>query len=103
MTNLTLVIDDKLLQTARMKALREGTSVNEICREAIARYAQPASDGDEFMRKWLALSKRIQPSRDATPLWPGREALYEEMLAHRLHGRLATREDAPARTHRKAK
>ena len=94
MTNLTLVIDDKLLQVARIKALQEGTSVNEICREAIARYAQPASDGDEFMAKWMALAERIKPSTDREPIWPGREALYEEMLAHRLHGRLTERSQA---------
>ena len=103
MTNLTLVIDDKLLQAARIKALQEGTSVNEICREAIARYAQPASDGDDFMAKWMALAKRIKPSTDGEPIWPGREVLYEEMLAHRMHGRLTARDEAPAPSKRKPK
>ncbi len=35
MSNLTLVIDDALLKVARIKALRNDTSVNEICRRAI--------------------------------------------------------------------
>ena len=95
MTNLTLVIDDKLLQAARIKALQEGTSVNEICRQAIARYAQPADDGDAFMAKWMALAKRMKPSADGQPLWPGREALYDEMLAHRMHGKLPNFDAAP--------
>jgi len=37
MANLTLAIDDKLLHEARIKALEQGTSVNEICRQAIER------------------------------------------------------------------
>jgi len=37
MANLTLAIDDKLLREARIKALEQGTSVNEICRRAIER------------------------------------------------------------------
>ena len=40
MTNLTLSIDDKVLQAARIRAVQEGTSVNEICRKAIEAYAE---------------------------------------------------------------
>lgn len=48
MTNLTLSIDDKLLRAARMRAVKEGTSVNEICRRAIEAYA--AQTDDRLMR-----------------------------------------------------
>jgi len=37
--NLTLVIDDELLQRARMRALAQGTSVNAVVREMLATYA----------------------------------------------------------------
>lgn len=40
MSNLTLSIDDALLRAARIKAVQEGTSVNEVCRQAIAAYAR---------------------------------------------------------------
>ena len=35
MANVTLSIDDSLLQASRVRAIKEGTSVNEICRRAI--------------------------------------------------------------------
>jgi len=37
--NLTLVIDDDLLQRARLRALAQGTSVNAVVREMLAAYA----------------------------------------------------------------
>ena len=43
MANLTLSMDDELLQAARVRAVREGTSVKEICRKAIEDYARPDS------------------------------------------------------------
>ncbi len=94
MTKLTLAIDVKLLQAARIKALQEGTTVNEICRNAIARYAQPAGDGNAFMVKWLAVEKHIGPSCDGKPLWPGREALYEAVLAPCTRGEYPQLSDA---------
>ncbi len=39
MANLTLSIDDDLLQRAREAALRDRTSVNALVREYLARYA----------------------------------------------------------------
>ena len=39
MSNLTITIDDELLRTARIKAVQQGTSVNEVCRQAIAAFA----------------------------------------------------------------
>lgn len=92
MANLTIAIDDQLLQAARIKALQQGTSVNEICREAIAKFAGVPDDAEDFMAKWRALAASIPPSSDGRPLWPGREALYEEALAQRTRG---TAVDAP--------
>jgi hypothetical protein len=87
MSNLTLVIDDELLRAARIKALQQGTSVNEICREAIARFAAPTDDHAAFAAELWALSNKISrhaPAQLASPLWPGREALYEEAMAERM-------------------
>jgi hypothetical protein len=85
MANLTLAIDDELLRAARIKAVQEGTSVNEICRQAIARYAQPAQrDGEDFMAQLRALAARMPKSEPGQPVWPGRDALYEEAMAERM-------------------
>ena len=82
MANLTIVIDDQLLQDARVRALREGTSVNEICRQAIARYAQSDEEARARAERLVARAKRAR--RRPGPAWTGREALYDEVLAERV-------------------
>jgi hypothetical protein len=79
MANMTIAIDDQLLRTARVKAVQQGTSVNEICRQAIERFAQGAGDVEARLARLNVLSKKTrQPetSPSTEPLWPGREALY---------------------------
>ena len=61
MSNLTVVIDDDLLRTARIKALQQGTSVNEICRQAIERFAASADDQQDFMAQLVASLLHGQP------------------------------------------
>ncbi len=39
MANLTIVVDDRLLKQARMRALEDGTSVNAVLRTYLERYA----------------------------------------------------------------
>jgi hypothetical protein len=39
MSNVTITIDEQLLRVARIKAVQQGTSVNEVCRQAIAAFA----------------------------------------------------------------
>ena len=78
MANLTLAIDDKLLREARIKALNEDTSVNEICRRAIEQYVGGESAGERHaaaLRATFALA-RARPA-GAAPLWEGRDVLYE--------------------------
>jgi hypothetical protein len=83
MTNLTIAIEDQLLQAARIKALQQGTSVNEICREAITRFAQ-VDDGVEGRLALLrGLAAKVGQREDKTPIWPGREAFYDEVLKER--------------------
>jgi plasmid stability protein len=47
MTNLTLSVDEKLLQRARIRAMQQGTSVNALVRDYLARLAgeSEAADG----------------------------------------------------------
>lgn len=104
MANLTLVIDNALLQQARIKALQQGTSVNEICRDAIAQFAAPADDADAFIAQWRALARRtvavasgaLRTEPEAEPLWPGRERLYAQVLGDRLHGLRGDQSQEPA-------
>lgn len=87
MSNLTLVIDDDLLRAARIKALQQGTSVNEICREAIARFAAPVDDSRRIADQLAELANRMAnkaPAGQATANWSSREEMYDEMLAERF-------------------
>ncbi|MDP1900193.1 MAG: hypothetical protein Q8K96_07040 [Rubrivivax sp.] len=95
MSNLTLVIDDKLLREARVRALQQGTSVNEICRQAIARFAAPAGESDDFMAQLSALSARISKRGKTLPMWPNRQAMYDEAMAERLPTLWATLDRKP--------
>ena len=103
MTNLTVVIDDDVLRAARIKALQQGTSVNEICREAITRFAGPVRDQAKWMAELRELRAQIQADRllegapQPEPVWPSREAMYDEIMAERmptLWARLTAEESA---------
>mgnify|MGYP001417921354 FL=1 len=83
MANVTLSIDESLLQAARVRAIKEGTSVNEICRRAIVVYARRQ---DDRLARYRELLARV----DAAPAMKGkrlgkesREELYEALLAER--------------------
>ena len=83
MANITLSIDDSLLQAARVRAAKEGTSVNEICRRAIEQFARRQ---DDRLRRYLALQEKLDKNPGVTgkPLPPiSREALYDAILAER--------------------
>lgn len=83
MANITLSIDDRLLQAARVRAVKEGTSVNEICRRAIEVYAR--RQGDRVAR-YRELAARIDadPGVSGKPLpRETREELYERVLSER--------------------
>ena len=83
MANVTLSIDEALLQAARVRAVKEGTSVNEICRRAIEVYARRQDDG-------LTRYRELQARLDADPGVSGkrlprmsREKLYEALTSER--------------------
>lgn len=74
MANMTIAVDDQLLRTARIKAVQQGTSVNEVCRQAIEAFAQGAGDADARIARIKVLAKKVRNGGE--PLWPGRNALY---------------------------
>jgi hypothetical protein len=81
MSNLTVVIDDALLKEARIKALKEDTSVNEICRKAIEQFVGRRDDAERRIARLRAsvARARLRPP-GSPPAWEGREALYEERM-----------------------
>ena len=71
MANLTLAIDDALLQRAREVAVRENTSVNALVREFLSRYVDARSQRLEALARFesvaaACVSRSPQPwSRDS--------------------------------------
>lgn len=90
MSNLTAVIDDVVLRAARIKALQQGTSVNEICREAITPSAAPSRDHAQWMLELGALQAAVRADRQRSgaprpePMWVSREAMYDDIMADRM-------------------
>jgi hypothetical protein len=86
MTNLTLSIDEKLLQAARVRAVKEGTSVNEVCRRAIENYAR-ANAGQQRLERYRALVARMDAHRPEGGPAPAqrtnRADMYEQVLQER--------------------
>lgn len=81
MTNLTLVIDEQVLRRARIRAMEQGTSVNALVREYIARLAGQ-SDAAEGVAEFL----RIVSGADAGSGSRGRNWSRDE-LHDRSHNR----------------
>ena len=64
MANLTLALDDALLQRAREAALRENTSVNALVREFLARYVDARSRRLEALSRFETVASSCQSSSD---------------------------------------
>jgi hypothetical protein len=58
--NLTLKIDDDVLQRARIRALEDGTSVNEVVRRYLEGYAVPRKQRLRAIRRVLEISERAK-------------------------------------------
>lgn len=87
MSNLTITIDDELLRTARIKAVQQGTSVNEVCRQAIAAFAHDdkahaVARAHARAQAFWAFSASIKPGSGGGRK-QSRDDLYEEMLAEK--------------------
>lgn len=74
MANLTLSLDDEILQKAREAALRERTSVNAVVREFLTRYADNHERRLKAMDALDAVAARNQSRSDAG--W-SRDSLHE--------------------------
>ena len=89
MSNLTITIDDDLLRAARVKAVLQGTSVNEVCRQAIAAFAlddkaQAVARAHARARAFLELSNsNARPAGRASHWKLSRDEIYEEMFAEK--------------------
>lgn len=81
MGNLTITVDDELLRRARVRAVEQGTSVNAILREELARYAgDDAGDrADAFLRIARASTASSGPG--------GRTWTRDELYAERVDRR----------------
>ena len=75
MANLTIKVDDALLRRARVKALQEGTSVNQVLVASLQAY----SGDDSRARGWQEFLDRAEEQQLAVPGgrdW-ARDDLYE--------------------------
>jgi plasmid stability protein len=73
MANLTIVVDDRVLQRARIRALQHGTSVNALLREYLTSFAG-GEDSAIALAEFHDLADRIGAS--STERW-SREELYD--------------------------
>ena len=73
--NLTISIDDDVFERARIRAIRERTSVNALVREYLHAYARIDRKRAEACDSLLALS-RASDSRRGSAVWT-RSGLHE--------------------------
>jgi plasmid stability protein len=75
MANLTITLDEESLKKARIRALKEGTSVNALLREFVDSYAGVRRDQHEAVRRIAVLSRESR-SRRGGRTW-SRDSLHE--------------------------
>ena len=75
MSNLTITSDDEVLEKARIRALREGTSVNAVLREFLESYAGIRNEQMAAVRELLDASQKAT-SRSGGRSWT-RDELHE--------------------------
>jgi hypothetical protein len=75
--NLTLSIPDEILQSARIAAMKRGTTVNAICREALERLIGPDDAVMAAIEKADAMVDRLKPKL-ISPF--SRDEIYDERL-----------------------
>lgn len=75
MSNLTITIDEETLKKARIRAVTEGTSVNEVLRSFLESYAGVDAEQIAAVDDLLELSRQAK-SRHVGKRW-SRDELYE--------------------------
>lgn len=76
MANLTITVDEELLKQARLRALREGTSVNRLLRERLESYVSDDRRRRKAIRELLRLSRSTRSGSGGR--WIRREDVYVE-------------------------
>jgi len=76
MANLTITVDAELLKRARLRALREGTSVNRLLRERLESYVEDDRRRREAIQGLLRLSRSARSGSGGRRL--RREDVYGE-------------------------
>lgn len=76
MTNLTITVDEQLLKRARLRALREGTSVNRLLRDKLESYVADDRRRRKAIRELLQLSRAARSGNGGRKL--RREDVYGE-------------------------
>jgi hypothetical protein len=74
MANLTITVDEPLLKQARLRALREGTSVNRLLRERLESYVRDDQRRRRAIRELLRLSHAARSGSGGRPV--RREDIY---------------------------
>lgn len=90
MANLTIALDDEILRRARVKALRQGTSVNALLRESLIQYAATRSAQEQAAKRFLELAAKSMARRGA------RRFTRDELHARRRHSSMAMRSSMPS-------
>ena len=75
MSNLTITIEEETLKRARIRALTEGTSVNEVLRKFLEAYAGVSAEQRAALRDLIELAHQAK-SRRSGKRW-SRDELYE--------------------------
>lgn len=76
MRNLTITVDDATLRKARLRALTDGTSVNQVLRRFLESYAGAAAEQAAALENLLELSRRAKSRRAGARRW-SRDELHE--------------------------
>jgi hypothetical protein len=76
MANLTITVDEQVLKRARLRALREGTSVNRLLRERLESYVEDDRRRRKAIRELLRLSRSARSGSGGRKL--RREDAYGE-------------------------
>ena len=75
MANLTITVEDEILEKARMRALAEGTSINSLLKACLEQYAGLQNEQAVAVREILDMSKKCR-SRRGNARWR-RDELHE--------------------------
>ena len=74
--NLTISIDEETIKAARIRAIRQGRSVNEVLREYLRRYARAELGGARLDDLYAQVDEKLSQSKRHKRDW-SREDAYD--------------------------